>query len=93
VPSNSFVAKIQAAYGHAPLRWTTEAVDGLTLLSNALNSIPDNNVSSIALQNALSKVKEYSGESGTAIFDTNGNAHRQMFIKEIKNGKFILHNN
>jgi len=90
-PSDSFVQKSEAKFGHYPKRWAPEAYDGLRILSAALEKIPRGSVTSQALQQSLSGIREFSGESGEIKFDSDGNARRSMFIKIIRNGKFELY--
>lgn len=86
-----FVNKTQQSYGHHPLRWSAEAYDGLRVIAYALGTIKTGDITSDALRNALSALKEYEGVAGKVEFDAQGNAHRQVFMKIIQNGKIELY--
>jgi len=90
-PSDSFVQKSEAKFGHYPKRWAPEAYDGLRIIAAALSKIGHGGISGWSLQEKLSEIREFSGESGNIKFDSEGNARRSMFIKVIRNGKFELY--
>lgn len=87
-PSQAFVEKTQERYGHYPKRWSIEAYDGLKILATALSKI-EGEVTSEALQKKFAEIKSFDGESGHIEFDAEGNAKRQLFVKQIKDGKFV----
>ncbi len=89
-PSQGFIEKTQAKYGHGVRRWSMEAYDGLKILATALSRI-EGEITSDALKEELSKIREYDGESGSFLFDEQGNARRKIFVKKIENGKFAPH--
>jgi ABC-type branched-subunit amino acid transport system substrate-binding protein len=39
------------------------------------------------VRKALSEIREFTGVSGKIVFDADGNATRQLFVKMIRNGK------
>jgi len=90
LPSDSFVQKSEAAYGHYPKRWAVEAYDGLHIIAAALSKMKGSAITSASLQGALVEVRAYIGESGDIEFDAQGNARRELFVKQIKGGKFVL---
>lgn len=91
-PSAKFIELTQKKYGHDPLRWSTEAFDGLRLLALGLARAYDGKkpITGYALQNALSLITGFNGEAGSATFDKDGNAHRALFIKIVKDGKIEM---
>ncbi len=90
-PSGKFNELVMKKYGHDPLRWSAEAFDGLRFLALGLSRAYDgkNPVTGYTLQNALSLITSFNGEAGEATFDKDGNAHRPLHIKEVKNGEII----
>ncbi len=90
-PSLKFVELTQKKYGHEPLRWSAEAFDGLRFLALGLVRAYDgkNPVTGYGLQTALALITSFNGEAGAAEFDKDGNAHRALHVKEVKNGEII----
>lgn len=90
-PSAKFTELTKNKYGHEPLRWSAEAFDGLRLLALGLSRAYDgkNPVTGYALQGALAQITSYTGEAGAVTFDKEGNAHRALHVKEIKNGRIM----
>lgn len=90
-PSAKFAELIKNKYGHEPLRWSVEAFDGLRLVALGLSRAYDgvNPVTGYSLQSALAGITSYKGEAGTATFDKDGNAHRALHVKEVKDGKIV----
>ncbi len=91
VPTVKFTELTQKKYGHDPLRWSAEAFDGLRFLALGLARAYDGKtpVTGYTLQNALALMTMFSGEAGEATFDKDGNAHRALHVKEVKNGKIV----
>lgn len=89
--SGKFNELVMNKYGHDPLRWSAEAFDGLRLLALGLSRAYDgkNPVTGYALQDALARIRNFSGEAGAAEFDEDGNARRPVHIKTVKNGEII----
>jgi branched-chain amino acid transport system substrate-binding protein len=89
--SGKFNELIMKKYGHDPLRWSAEAFDGLRFLALGLARAYDgkNPVSGYTLQSALSLITTFNGEAGEATFDKDGNAHRAIHVKEVKNGEIV----
>lgn len=92
VLSPSFTEKIEQKYGHYPLRWSVEAYDGFHIVTRAISKIKGE-VTADRIKEELLKIKSYSGESGEIQFDDLGNAQRFMFIKVIRDGKFVKYEN
>jgi|GEM_PF-1653852 len=90
-PSEKFKELVMKKYGHDPLRWSAEAFDGLRLIALGLSRAYDGKtpITGFALQNALSLLTTFSGETGKVEFDTDGNASRTIHIKTIKNGSIV----
>ncbi|MDO8582386.1 MAG: ABC transporter substrate-binding protein [bacterium] len=90
-PTAKFTELTQKKYGHDPLRWSAEAFDGLRFLALGLARAYDgkNPTTSYKLQNALSLITTFTGEAGEATFDKDGNAHRALHVKEVKNGEIV----
>lgn len=89
--SGKFNELIMKKYGHDPLRWSAEAFDGLRFLALGLARAYDgkNPITGYALQNTLTLMTAFKGEAGEATFDKDGNAHRALHIKEVKNGEIV----
>ncbi len=90
-PTAKFTELTQNKYGHAPLRWSAEAFDGLRFLALGLARAYDGKtpVTGYRLQNALGLVTSFNGEAGAAEFDKDGNAHRALHVKTVQNGKIV----
>lgn len=90
-PSAKFTELTQNKYGHAPLRWSAEAFDSLRLIALGLARAYDGKtpVTGFRLQDALARITHFSGEAGAAEFDKDGNAHRALHIKTVKNGAIV----
>src|SRR3989344_416940 len=90
-PSGKFNELVMKKYGHDPLRWSAEAFDGLRFIALGLARAYDgkNPVSGYTLQSALSLITTFNGEAGEATFDKDGNAHRIIHVKEVKNGEIV----
>lgn len=90
VPSAQFIEKVKNKFDHYPLRWSIEAYDGLKIIEQALSKIPkQQEITREIFKEKLQEIKSYQGESGLINFDENGNAHRQLLIKTVKNGQFV----
>lgn len=87
-PTENFIELNKKQYSHYPLRWSAESYDGLKIISQAIDNI-NGEVTSEKIRDELSKTKKYQGESGTIIFDSLGNAQRNITLKTIKGGKFV----
>lgn len=90
-PTAKFTELTQKKYGHDPLRWSAEAFDGLRFLALGLSRAYNgtNPITSYALQSALAGITSFTGETGAVEFDKDGNAHRSLHVKEVKNGKIV----
>ncbi len=88
IPSEKFGALVKKEYGHAPLRWTIEAFDGLKLLALALSKdiTSEGVISSATLRETLTHITGYTGEAGRVDFDKEGNASRKLYVKTVRNG-------
>jgi len=86
--AQSFAQKYKARYSRDPELFAAEGYDSLMILAQALSSIPV--PSSEALKDALYKIQNYAGASGTITFDTNGDVNKPMMIKRVENGKTIV---
>ncbi|MBS3061903.1 MAG: ABC transporter substrate-binding protein [Candidatus Diapherotrites archaeon] len=88
-PKDSYGYKIKAKFNENPKRWSPEAYDGLFIIANAVMNSNENPVTPVGLQKSLNETRSYCGESGCFSFDENGNAQKPVFIKQVKNGKFV----
>lgn len=85
----SFYNKYLKKYGVAPNIYAATAYDAVYLINLAyLNT----DGSGEAMKNVLYKIKDYKGASGLINFDGTGSARKPVFLKIVKNGKFIVYN-
>lgn len=81
-----FVKKFQKRYGYTPGTIEAEAYDTTMMMLLAISEGP---VYRVGLKDALKKTKDYEGVCGSITFDANGEAHKDLFILTVKDGKII----
>lgn len=82
--------KYKQRYGEDSLpSYTTEAYDAVMLGIKALKA---SDGSKEDIKNKLYEVsKQYTGVSGNVVFDSNGDVHKDILLKQIKNGEHVVY--
>lgn len=75
-------------YGEEPAYLNAQAYDATKIVAL---SIEKGGFSGEEIQKAMSQIKDYPGVTGKTTFDENGDVIKQMLIKTVKNGKFVLY--
>lgn len=81
-----FRDKYVARFNEEPEAVAVNTYDALMLSSACLKN---SSVSSAEIRDCLYRTKDYEGASGKFSIDKNGDAIKQMFIKEVREGKFV----
>jgi len=82
-----FWNKYVERYNENPPIWAAQAYDNLMILSMIFEKCDFDDTDCI--KDELYKVKDYPGVAGITSFDENGDAVKNIVIKEIRNGKFV----
>ena len=83
----SFRELYKTKYNEDPQILTDVAFDAMNIL---LKSVDEGNViNGKVLKDYLSTMPEYDGASGNIKFDKEGNVHKGMILKMVKDGKFV----
>lgn len=83
---SAFYEKYVSQFGSEPDTIAANSYDTAYLLSDCFEKVGD---SAVAVKDCLYTVKDYAGASGTFSIDQNGDAVKNIFIKTIKDGKFV----
>jgi branched-chain amino acid transport system substrate-binding protein len=85
--ASAFRKKFNERHGGVPSFMGTNAYDALYLLKEAIESEGEDpvKVKKFLLEN------EFSGASGDFVFDENGDAKKNILIKTIRNGEFVIY--
>lgn len=83
-----FLDAYVAKYGERPNLYAATAYDAVFLLAHAKMSSDGTRE---GIQRALASVSGYQGVSGIISFDEDGCAHRPVFIKTVRDGRFVMY--
>lgn len=83
--AKKFVIDYLKKHGEMPDMSSANSYDCLKLLAEAI----EKGDSPETVKKHLLTIKDYQGGSGTISFDKNGDAKKQIFLKTIKDGKFV----
>ncbi|MCP3875865.1 MAG: penicillin-binding protein activator [Desulfobacteraceae bacterium] len=86
-PTAQFTKDYESLFGNIPkfleaISYDTASILFLTAMDETIDSRK-------MLKDALQSQRIFEGVTGNTIFDTNGSAHRELFLMTIKKGKFI----
>lgn len=84
-----FREKYKKRYGMIPNMLAANAYDALKILVKAIEKCGGDAKNVECIKNELYKVRNYHGASGVLSFDENGDVHKPIIIKTIRNGKFV----
>ena len=84
--SAEFAADYQASFGSAASQTAANAYDAVMILSTCLERVGD---SVNAIKSCLFYIRNYQGAGGPLSIDRNGNCRRELFLKTVKDGKFV----
>ncbi len=85
-PNKEFIETYYNLYNEYPDNNAASSYDCLMILAKAITKVGDN-PEKIKLY--FKSLKDYQGASGIFSFDENGDVQKEIFIKQIKDGKFI----
>ena len=86
----AFAEKYRQRYGYAPGSFAALAYDSIMILAQALKEC-DNPYDTICIKDKLYKIKDFSGVTGTITFNENGDTEKEIMLKTIKDGEFVLY--
>jgi branched-chain amino acid transport system substrate-binding protein len=81
-----FVKNYERLYGRVPEGYAALAYDGLKVIAKVLRECGPNRD---AIKDSLYKVQNFPGVTGLTSFDDHGDVIKPIYIKTIKDGKFI----
>jgi branched-chain amino acid transport system substrate-binding protein len=84
--SSSFAKDFQIMINRPADYAAANAYDAVMILSNCLEKVGSD---SEAVRSCLSYTRNYAGAGGNLSFDSEGNASRDLFIKTVRNGRFV----
>jgi len=82
----TFVANYEAKYNELPDFTAANSYDSMNLLALAINKVGQDPAK---VKEFFLSVKDYEGGSGLITFDENGDAIREIIIKQAINGEFV----
>jgi len=85
-PVQKFKNAYKQKYGEAP---GIACDTGYDIARLTLYAIREGGYSGPAIQRILAGIKEWKGASGLITFDENGDVHKPMLMKTVKNGRFV----
>lgn len=90
-PIGNSVSEFKAAflkqYGKAPGITSDVGYDAIKMIVAAIKAT--GGASADDIRKGLRGLRDYPGASGTMTFDSNGDVHKQMAIKIVRNGQFV----
>ncbi|MBT3304677.1 ABC transporter substrate-binding protein [Candidatus Woesearchaeota archaeon] len=82
-----FANSYKAKYNELPDMIAASSYDSLMLIAEAIEEVGEDTE---AVKNYLLQIENYEGASGTLSFDENGDVMKPIYIKQIKNGEFVV---
>lgn len=83
----NFVNKYESRYGRKPGVVAAHAYDAMNIIVLALQQCKT--AYGPCIKEALYKMKDFPGITGTTSFDSNGDATKTIILKTVRNGKFV----
>ncbi len=83
----AFVNLYRQRYGQSPTLLEAQGYDAAGLLLSALETQPPGDRAALRL--ALSRMEGHAGATGTTRFDAQGEALRDLFLLQIRDGRFV----
>jgi branched-chain amino acid transport system substrate-binding protein len=84
----NFVDKYQSKFGKKPTVVAAHAYDATNIIALTLEKCEEN---ATCIKDELYKIKDFPGVSGKTSFDKNGDAIKEILLKTVKNGQFVLY--
>lgn len=84
--SATFASIYKASFGESASQTAANAFDATMILSACLERVGDN---VNAVKSCLFYIRNYQGAGGPLSIDRDGNCRRELFLKTVKQGKFI----
>lgn len=85
-----FVQKYKTATGQEPNFYSALSYDSLRVLAEAMKHC-ENPEDTNCVKNELYKIQNFQGVTGNISFDLNGDTKKDVFIKTIKDEKFVIY--
>lgn len=82
-----FINNYRKNYNSDPTYYAALAYDNINILLLCLKNV---NYDVQKVKNELYKIKDYNGITGQISFDSNGDVMKEVILKRIENGKFII---
>ncbi|MDP4223126.1 MAG: ABC transporter substrate-binding protein [Bacteroidota bacterium] len=86
----AFKANYEKRFGQEPDVFAAHAYDGTNMIIEAINKVGLNRVLIRDVLTDLKTFQGYQGVTGPVVFDATWNNIRNIFIAEVRNGKFIF---
>jgi branched-chain amino acid transport system substrate-binding protein len=83
-----FETEYARRYGHSPEGSAALAYNGLDVLVTALR-LADDNRDTAKIKQALYSVQNFDGVLGTLTIDNHGDMHLPVFLKTVREGRFV----
>jgi len=83
---NDFAKRFEERFGRQPLQATSQAYEAVLVLAAALEKT---NSQAEGLPAALTAIKDFPGLQGIISFDQYGDVRRDVYIVQIKDGKYV----
>jgi len=84
----AYDTKFNVIYGKSPDPYAALAYDALKIIAKALEECSAKDDSE-CIKQRLYATQDYHGVTGKISFDKNGDTHKELFIKTVKNGTFV----
>lgn len=85
--AKAFVQAYQNKFGNAPDNTAANAYDALTVLANAISTVGED---SAKVKSHLLTIQNFDGAGGLLSFNEFGDVQKNILIKIVQNGKFVL---
>jgi len=76
-------------YGENPDLFAALAYDNILMLKQAMKNCDYEDVNCV--RDNLLQIKDFEGASGITTIDKDGDAHKPIYLKTIKNGEFVMY--
>ena len=86
----AFAEKYQQRYGYAPGSFAALAYDNVMILAQVLKEC-GSPYDTVCIKDKLYKIKDFSGVTGAITFNENGDTEKEIMLKTVKNGEFVLY--
>lgn len=85
--AGTFYEAYKTKYNSEPSVWSAFAYDAITILAKLTEKCSED---LNCMQQEIVKIQNFPGVSGKFSFNQEGSTNRNIYIKQIKNGKFVV---